>query len=204
MAGEQLRYLDEILAGFPDNTAGLIKPIDVRDAVLSMAIPFGAASSLAGGTITQTTWGDINGGLNLAFLGGQGVNMDGSDRLYVDRTLATVPAGWTMLGQMHVQFDFESSNNTTASFRFAVNGSPVAESTIIIEWNNQSVARPVTLFAFSGFDVSQSEYFTLQMEKPSGQAIITNVQVGLSLYPLAEAPAAAGVFFDGTDRGGPL
>ena len=41
MAGETLLSADETLAGFPDNTQGLILPLDVRNFVVSAAVSIG-------------------------------------------------------------------------------------------------------------------------------------------------------------------
>ena len=204
MAGENMKYLDELLVAWPDNTQGLVNPVDGRDGWLASAPALGVQSDPLGELLIPAgTNVDVNLALSPSFLGGQGVTQDGNGALVMSYGPITVPAGYTRIVQAQAQFTFESSTNETTTFYFDESGAPNTDTEQDIAWNAQSVAIPISIFGWFGLDVSVNNPVTLRFDKATGTAAITNFQMSIIGYLSGDSDSAGANFFNGTDRGFP-
>lgn len=196
------RYLDELVAGFADNTQGLIKAEDTRELTFSGSILLGAVHT-GNGTVTAGTDVNMNPNLGLTYLGGQGYDMDGNGQLIVSLTgAATIPANYARILEMNAQFTFESSTNELTTFAFQVDGQVLEHTRIGIEWTTQSQPVPVSIHGMWGTGIDTPHPVTVVQTKATGTATIANFSMSAKNY-VASTAAAPDVWFNGTNRGYP-
>ena len=200
MAGEELKYLDEILAAHPDNTQGLINPVDNRDGWIGATPALGVINDPVGGVIAAGIDVSVNLELSPTFLGGQAFTMDGNGALVPGYT-TPVPVGYTRLVWCQAQFTFESSSNEFTTFAIADTGVEESHTVIGINWNNNSVATPMIVCGYVAVDVSVVSPLTLIMTKATGTATILNFQMFATSFISGTSASAGANFFNGTDRG---
>ena len=201
MAGEELKYLDEILAAHPDNTQGLINPLDNRDGWIAGFPTVGVIADNTGGIIAAGVDVSVNLELSPVYLGGQAVDMDGNGALFHDYGALTVPAGYTKIVQAQAQFTFESSTNEATILGFALNGVTDTDTTVEMEWNNNSVPQALQVIGWMGVDVSVANAVTLIFTKLTGTATITNFQMALIGYSAGAEDVSGGSFLNGVNHG---
>jgi hypothetical protein len=120
----ELLYLDEVLAGYPDNTAGLITPLNVRNHVVSTIRGVGFLDSPT--TINlpvENGVGVIINPLLLDAASTQGTlwTFDGNNLAisnYGSLIDVTVPAGYTKLVQFVVVLSLEKTGGGSDSYQF--------------------------------------------------------------------------------------
>ena len=203
MAGEELKYLDEVLSAHPDNTQGLINPLDNRNGWLAGFPTVGVIADNTGGVIAAGVDVSVNLELTPVYLGGQAIDMDGNGALFHDYGPLSIPAGYTKIVQAQAQLTFESSTNESTILGFALNGVTDTDTTVEMEWNNNSVPQALQIIGWLGIDVSVANAVTLIFTKVTGTATITNFQMSLIGYAAGAEATAGGAFFDGTNHGFP-
>lgn len=195
---DELLYGDQLLAKWPDNTQGLVSAQAGREGWGSIGSAVGAVVSLAGGTVPAGVDVDINNVVNPTYLGGQGFEMDGNGALYHSYNQFTVPAGYSRITKVQAQFVFESSNNTLTTFVVMVNGVELAYTRIGVEWTTQTVPMPISIFGWTGLDVSAGDRVSIGQDKATGSGIIGQFSMSAVSY-IEVAAAASGNFFQGVN-----
>ena len=199
------KYLDEIIASYPDNTQGLIKAEDSREHTFSDAVFIGGVVN-GGGIVGPGIDVNMNPNLSNEYLGGQGYIMDGNGQLVVDIDgSATIPANYTRILEVTCQFTFESSTNTTTTFAISVNGVTLEYSTIVVEWTSQTVGMPVFVTAMTGTGIDGLYPITMVQTKVTGNGIIDNFSMYAKSFLAASDSGVAPLnFFDGQNRMPPI
>jgi hypothetical protein len=165
----ELLYLDEVLAGYPDNTAGLITPLNARNHVVSTIRGVGFLDSAT--TITLPV---LNGTgtlinpllLDAAFTQATLWTFDGNNFAisnYGSLTDVTIPAGFTKLVQLVAVLSLEKTGGGSDSyqFQFTRNGVGVglAED---VPWSSAGTQVVTTLYT-TLYDISTQDTIGVQV-----------------------------------------
>jgi hypothetical protein len=165
----ELQYLDEVLAGYPDNTAGLINPINSRNHVVSTIRGVGFLDSPT--TITLPVENGVGVIINPLLLDAVFTDatlwtFDGNNFAisnYGSLTDVTVSPGYTKLAQFVVVLSLEKTGGGADSyqFQFTRNGVGVglAED---VPWSAAGTQVVTTLYT-SLYDVSTQDTIGVQV-----------------------------------------
>ena len=126
MAGETLRTVQQMLAAFPDNTQGLISPLDARDMIVSEAVNIGFLD-LDNGSYTlpiavQNEWVSINANITPTAFAANFWKVDGNNAFtqsYTDQGI-TVQGGTQRLTTFAMGAALSKVGGGTNLYEFAL------------------------------------------------------------------------------------
>ena len=126
MAGETLRTVNQMLANWPDNTQGLISPLDGRDMIVSEAVGVGFLL-LDNGPVTvpipaQDVWVQINSLITPIQFAGNFWQLDGNQAFTESYTAQgiTVPPGTERLTTFDVGMLVSKVGGGTNTYEFSL------------------------------------------------------------------------------------
>lgn len=169
MAGETLRTGAELLAGFPDNTTGLIEAVNSRDFVLSgvAAVGFMEDDGVTGLPftipITDGVPTDILSLIPAVDFVGNFWQLDGQQHFIPDYSGVTIPPGLSRLLQGDVLINVQKTGGGTADYIFSGTEGGVLTGTPV----TRTIGITPTLLAFTGdriYDVSVGGAISLDVE----------------------------------------